>query len=118
MKNRVDGAFITATRWWREEKTKENNERKTARSIVDDIDIVHGTSLNEITVRLYSNCGDIDVLMTGRGKKLILHESVDLALIYSMLSYIQLANAGMNKIPDRKHLIQKMKLWLNGRAYI
>ena len=68
MKNRVDGAFITATRWWREEKTNEKNERKTALSIVDDIDIVHGTSLNEITVRLYSNCGDINVSMNGRGK--------------------------------------------------
>ena len=34
-----------------------------------------------------------------------------------MLSYIKLANSGMNKIPDRKHLIQKMKLCLNGGTY-
>ena len=67
LKKRVDGAFITATRRWREEKTKDKNERKTARSVVDEINIVHGTSLSERTVRLYANRGDIDVPMNGRG---------------------------------------------------
>ena len=46
LKKGVDVIFITATRRWREEKTKDKNERKTARSIVYDINIVHGTSLN------------------------------------------------------------------------
>ena len=66
MKKRVDGAFIIATRRWHEEKTKDKNERKNARSIVDEINIVHGTSLNEITVRLDAHRRDIDVPMTGR----------------------------------------------------
>ena len=35
-----------------------------------------------------------------------------------MLLYIQLANSGMNKMPDCNHLIQQMKLCLNGCAYI
>ena len=52
LKKRADGAFITATQWLREEKTKDNDERKTARSIVDEINIMHETSLNEITVSL------------------------------------------------------------------
>ena len=67
MKKRVDGEFITATRRWRKEKTNDNNERKTTHSIVDEINIVHGLSLNERTVRLHANCGDIDVPMIGRG---------------------------------------------------
>ena len=67
MKNRVDGEFITATRIWREEKTKDNNERKTTHSIFDDINIVHGTSLNDRTARIYANRGDIYAPMTGRG---------------------------------------------------
>ena len=89
----------------------------TARSTVDDINIVHGTSLNEITVRLYANRGDVCAPMTGLGKNPILHESVELALISAMLSYIQLENNGINKIPDRKHLIHRMKLCFNGGAY-
>ena len=80
LKKRVDVAFITATRRWREEKTKDKNERKTTHYIVDDINIVHGTSLNDRTVRLYANRGDIDVPITGRGKKPILHESVELSM--------------------------------------
>ena len=117
LKKRVDGAFITATRRWREEKTKDKNERNTARSIVDEINNVHGTSLNDRTVRLYANRGDADSPITGRGKKTILRESVELALSSSMLSYIHLAYSGMNQMPYRKHLIQKMKLCLNGSAY-
>ena len=68
-------------------------------------------------MRLYTNRGDIYAPMTGRGKKPILHESVELALSYATLLYIQLKNYGMNKIPDCMHLIQKMKLCLNGGAY-
>ena len=68
-------------------------------------------------MRLYANRGDIDVQMTGRGKKLILHESVELDMSSSTLFYIQLENAGMNKMPYRKHLIHQMKLCLNGGAY-
>ena len=37
LKKRVDGTFITATRQWSEEKTKDKNERKTARSIFEQI---------------------------------------------------------------------------------
>ena len=81
----------------------------TARSTVDDINIVHGTSLNEITVRLYANRGDVCAPMTGLGKNPILHESVELALISAMLSYIQLEISGMNNMPYRKHLIHKIK---------
>ena len=36
----------------------------------------------------------------------------------TILSYIQLSNAGMSKMPDRKHLIQQMKLCLNNGAYM
>ena len=110
LKKRVDGAFINATRWWRGDKTKDNNERKTARSIVDEINIVHGNFLNGRTVKLYANRGDIGVPMTERGKNPILHESVELAFSSAMLLYIHLENAGMNKMLDSKHLIQKMKL--------
>ena len=78
---------------------------------------MHVTSLNDINVRLYENRGDIDVPMTGRGKKTIFHESLELALSSTMLSYIQMTNYGINKMPDRKHLIQKMKLCLNGGKY-
>ena len=55
--------------------------------------------------------------MTGRGKKLIWHESVELALSSAMLPYIHLANVGMNNMLDRKNLIKQMKLCLNGGAY-
>ena len=46
--------------------------------------------MNERTVRLYENRGDIDVPMIGCGKNPIPHESVEPALSYAMLSYIQL----------------------------
>ena len=78
---------------------------------------MHRTSLNEINMRLYENRGDIGVPMTRRGKKTILHESLELALSSAMLSYIQMTNSGMNKMPDRKHLIQQMKLCSNDGAY-
>ena len=68
LKKRVDGTFINATRRWRAEKTKDNNERNTTHSIVDDINIVNGNFLNERTLRLYANRRDIDVQMTGHGK--------------------------------------------------
>ena len=35
----------------------------------------------------------------------------------AILLYIKLENSGINKMPYRKHLIQKMKLCLNGDAY-
>ena len=76
-----------------------------------------GTSPNERNVRLYTNHGDIDVPMIGRGKNSIFHESVEIALSSAILLYIHLENSGMNKIPDRQHLIHKMKLCLNGGAY-
>ena len=54
-------------------------------------------------MRLYENSGDIDVPMTGRDKKPILHELVDPSLNSAMLSFIQLANSGMHKMPDCKY---------------
>ena len=67
-------------------------------------------------MRLYANCVDISVPMTGRGLKknvLISRASLEFchAIVYSA------GNAGMNKMPDRKHVIQQMKLCLNGSAY-
>ena len=35
---------------------------------------MHGESLNERTARIHEICGDIDVPMTGRGKKQLMHE--------------------------------------------
>ena len=40
LKKRVYGSFITTTRRWREYKIKDKNESNTARSIVDEINIV------------------------------------------------------------------------------
>jgi len=97
-------------------KDKDKNKMKATCSIVDEIKIAHGTSLNERTVRLYANHGVTDVPMTGRGKK-ILHGPVELALSSAILFYIQLSNAGISKILDRKRLTQQMKLCLNGGAY-
>ena len=35
----------------------------------------------------------------------------------AILLYIKLENSGINKMPDCKHLTQKIKLCLNGGAY-
>lgn len=117
MKRRIDAKFITATGRWREEKVKQKGERKTARSIVHEINSVHGTNFNKRTVRVYANCYHTDVPMTGHSKKSIINESAELALNSAVLSYIQLSNVGMNKTPNHKHIIHQMKLCLNSGDY-
>ena len=87
LKRRTDGGFIITTRRLREEKTKDKNERRTTRFIVDEINITHETSLNERTMRIYANIGANDVPMTGRGKNPMLHELLELALSSTILSY-------------------------------
>ena len=90
-----------ATEMWLKEKEKEKFKRKTAVSIVKTINAVHGTNINERTVRRYVHQGNIGVPIVGRGKKCVLPESIAEALQSAVATNIQLSNAGMKKMPDR-----------------
>ena len=116
-KKKEDEAFILATELWLKEKEKEKYKRKTARSIVQKINAVHRTNINDRTVRRYVHLGNIGVPIVGRGKKCGLPESIVEALQSAVVSHIQLTNAGMQKMPDRQYMIRQVELCLEKSSY-
>ena len=50
MQKRQDVAFITAMARWREEMVKPKGKRVTAKSIVNNVNAMHGTNVNERSV--------------------------------------------------------------------
>ena len=113
VRKREDAAFVTAMGRWREESMKPKGKRVTAKSIVNNVNAMHGTNVNERSVRSYVLSNTDDVPLSGRGKKSKLHEPVLLALTSATHSYIQLSNATMTKMSDRKNIIMKIKLCVN-----
>ena len=109
-KKQEEKAFTLATEQWHIEVKKDKFNRKTASSIVEEINATGGTNINERTVRRYVNEGKVGVPCIGRGKKCIIPDVLMEALRCAVVSYIQLSNAGMVKMPDRKYVIQQVKV--------
>ena len=117
MRKREYVAFVTTMRQWRGEKVKPKGKRVTAKVIVDEMNIIHGTNVNETTLRKYVSSNIDNGPLSGRGKKSKLHDSVILALTSATHSYIQLSNASTTKMSDRKDMISKIKLCISSGSY-
>jgi len=117
-KTQENNAFASATLQRNEELKKQKYKRKTADSIVAEINIRCGTNVNVRTVRRYVCNGKAGATIQSRGKKSDIPEEALDAIKVAMVSYIQLSNAGMNKMPDRKYMIRQLRQCLKTSIYV
>ena len=110
-------AFMLATKRWNEEKEKDKYKRKTSQRIVEEINDARGTNVSERTVRRYVASGHIGVPCIGRGRKCVMPDFIMEGITSAVVSYIQLSNAGMTTMPDRKNIISLLKRCLNKSTY-
>ena len=115
---RENNAFVSATLQWNEEMKKQKYKRKSAAAIVAEINARCGTNISARTVRRYVSDGKVGVSIARRGKKSAIPEEVLEALKSAMVSHIQLSNAGMNKMPDRKHMIRQLQQCMKTSMYV
>ena len=108
---------MAATKWAEVAKLK-RRDRVSAASIATKFNSLHGTNINERSIRRAVKAGDYQLYTNGRGRPSKLHKPIEEALASSMLTFIQLENAAMSKMPDRKTLIRKLRECMAGGNYI
>ena len=77
-----------------------------------------GTNVNARTVRRYVCNGKAGATICTQGKKSDIPEEALEALKVAMVSHMQLSNAGMNKMPDRKYMIRQLMKCLKTSMYV
>jgi len=100
IRNKEKEVFTMATSLWRENVKLSKNTRKSAIEICNELNSLHGTNINERSVRRHVGSGSIDTLYPGRGRKPELLSPIEMVLASSLLTFFQLANSGMRQIPD------------------
>ena len=111
-------AFTLATEQWHIEVKKDKFNRKTASSIVEEINATCGMNINERKVRRHVNEGKVGMPLIGRGKKCTIPDVLMEALCCAVVSHIQLSNAGMVKMLDRKYMIRQLRQCLKTSMYV
>ena len=116
-KKRENDVFKMAATKWIDNNKKKKCERVSAASIVKEMNSLHGTNICEQSVRRAVNSGDPISIIDGRGRPSKLQKPIEDAIASAMLTFIQLENAEMNKMPDRKALIAKLRECIAGGNY-
>jgi len=117
IRNKEKEVFTMAISLWRENVKLSKNTRKSAIEICNELNSLHGTNINERSVRRHIGSESIDTLYPGRGRKTKLLPPIEMALVASLLIFVQLANSEMRQIPDRKVIIEKLKICMkNGEG--
>ena len=108
-------AFMRAVCERNEEKVKPRKERRSAQAICKEINTMYNTNICEATVRRKSSVPNLSMEQClQRGRKPNLKEGVDLALSTALATYIQLSNAAIKKMPNRRDLIMLLKATFKG----
>ena len=111
-------AFARAILQWNEQLKKKKYKHKTADFIVAKINKRCGTDVNASTVRRYVCNGEAGATIRMQGKKNDIPEEAFKVIKVAMVSHIQLSNAGMNKMPDRKYMIRQLMKCLKTSMYV
>ena len=113
-----DDVFKMAATKWAEVSKLKRSERVSAASIASEFNSLHGTNINGRSIRRAVSAGNYQLYSDGRGRPSKLHKPIEEALASSMLTFIQLENAAMNKMPDRKTIIEKLRECMAGGNYV
>ena len=113
-----DDVFKMAATKWAEVSKLKRSDSVSAASITSQFNSLHGTNINGRSIRRAVNAGNLQLYSDGRGRPSKLHKPIEEALASSMLTFIQLENAAMSKMPDRKTIIGKLRECMAGGNYV
>ena len=117
-RTREDSNSSTATHLWHWSLTKSNTSRKNDIYVVKKLNNMHGTNIRKQSVQRHVVGGSVNALDSRAWLKFKLMQPVEIALLSSLLTFIQLANSEMNKMPDRKTVIKNLKVFIQGGNYV
>jgi len=117
-RNREDNIFLKETHLWCESLNRRKNGRRSVISIVNELNDMHSTNISKQLVHRCVAGGSVNNLNSRAGKKSKLMQPVETTLTSSLLTFIQLANSKKKKISDRKKVIKKLKVCMQGSKYV
>ena len=79
---------------------------------------MHGTNISKQSVQRRVAGGSVNTLNSRAGRKSKLMQPVETSLTSSLVTFIQLTNSEMKKMPDCRTVIKKLKVCMQGSNYV